>query len=68
MHILHQITEQKFDTFLMKRIWLYFSQKEKLKCQMEYMESVKQLEEKMLQNQLKQGSNGLIDGRGNGEV
>ncbi|KAL5796337.1 hypothetical protein ACOSQ2_001157 [Xanthoceras sorbifolium] len=42
-------------------------EKEKLKCQMEYMESVKQLEEKMLLNQQKQESNGFIDDRYNGE-
>ncbi|KAK1558863.1 hypothetical protein Q3G72_007531 [Acer saccharum] len=42
-------------------------EKEKLKCQMEYMESVKQLEEKMLLNQRKQESNGFIDDRYNGE-
>ena len=35
---------------------------------MEYMESVKQLEEKMLLNQRKQESNGFIDDRYNGEV
>lgn len=35
-------------------------EKEKLKCQMEYMESVKKLEEKMLLNQQKQEINGFI--------
>ncbi|XP_010523071.1 PREDICTED: kinesin-like protein KIN-UB isoform X3 [Tarenaya hassleriana] len=38
-------------------------EKEKLKCQMEYMESVKKLEEKMLSNQRKQE-----DGKRNGEM
>ncbi|XP_044503476.1 kinesin-like protein KIN-UB isoform X2 [Mangifera indica] len=43
-------------------------EKEKLKCQMEYMESVKKLEEKMVLNQQKQESNGFISDRCNGEV
>ncbi|KAJ4727102.1 Kinesin-like protein [Melia azedarach] len=42
-------------------------EKEKLKCQMEYMESVKKLEEKMLLNQQKQESNGFINDVCNGE-
>ncbi|XP_044491256.1 kinesin-like protein KIN-UB isoform X2 [Mangifera indica] len=43
-------------------------EKEKLKCQMEYMESVKKLEEKMVLNQRKRESNGFISDRSNGEV
>ncbi|XP_031269693.1 kinesin-like protein KIN-UB isoform X2 [Pistacia vera] len=43
-------------------------EKEKLKCQMEYMESVKKLEEKMVLNQRKQESNGFISDRYNREV
>ncbi|KAH9788253.1 kinesin-like protein KIN-UB [Citrus sinensis] len=42
-------------------------EKEKLKCQMEYMESVKKLEEKMLLNQQKQESNGVIHDKYTGE-
>ncbi|KAG9156926.1 hypothetical protein Leryth_015511 [Lithospermum erythrorhizon] len=45
---------------------------EKVKCQMEYMESIKKLEEKWSLNQLKQVSNGLLReahlDSGNGEV
>ncbi|KAG9160706.1 hypothetical protein Leryth_017501 [Lithospermum erythrorhizon] len=45
---------------------------EKVKCQMEYMESIKKLEEKWSQNQLKQVNNGLLReahmDSGNGEV
>nr|GMC84796.1 armadillo repeat-containing kinesin-like protein 2 [Ipomoea batatas] len=40
---------------------------EKLKCQMEYMESIKKLEEKML-NQQQHPSNGITDGTYLGEV
>ncbi|CAI0385520.1 unnamed protein product [Linum tenue] len=42
-------------------------EKERLKCQMEYMESVKKLEEKMLTNQRKHGSDGIIRNECNGE-
>lgn len=42
-------------------------QEEKLKCQMEYMESIKKLEEKML-NQQQHPSNGITDGTYLGEV
>ncbi|KAH9733027.1 kinesin-like protein KIN-UB [Citrus sinensis] len=42
-------------------------EKEKLKCQMEYMESVKKLEGKMLLNQQKQESNGVIHDKYTGE-
>lgn len=42
-------------------------EKEKLKCQMEYMESVKKLEEKMIENQQKRGCNGYINAKCIGE-
>lgn len=41
-------------------------ERERMKCQMEYMESIKMLEEKMLTQQ-KHGKNGLTDGTYHGE-
>jgi hypothetical protein len=38
-----------------------FFQKERLKCQMDYMESVKQLEEKLVFNQQKHDRDGFTD-------
>lgn len=38
-----------------------FFQKERLKCQMDYMESVKQLEEKLVLNQQKHDHDGFTD-------
>ncbi|CAN1308281.1 Kinesin-like protein KIN-UB [Linum perenne] len=43
-------------------------EKERLKCQMEYMESVKTLEEKMLANQRKHDSDGINNNKCNSEV
>ncbi|KAK8565889.1 hypothetical protein V6N13_020965 [Hibiscus sabdariffa] len=42
-------------------------EKERLKCQMEYMESVKMLEEKMIENQRKHGWDGFTKDKCNGE-
>ncbi|XVE73995.1 hypothetical protein DITRI_Ditri11bG0163500 [Diplodiscus trichospermus] len=42
-------------------------EKERLKCQMEYMESVKKLEEKMIENQRKHGWNGFMMDKCSGE-
>ncbi|MBA0610088.1 hypothetical protein Godav_010981 [Gossypium davidsonii] len=42
-------------------------EKERLKCQMEYMESVKKLEEKMIENQQKHGCDGFMQDKCNGE-
>ncbi|CAN1308273.1 Kinesin-like protein KIN-UB [Linum perenne] len=42
-------------------------EKERLKCQMEYMESVKTLEEKMLANQRKHDSDGINNNKCNSE-
>ncbi|GLT84447.1 hypothetical protein SLE2022_026760 [Rubroshorea leprosula] len=42
-------------------------EKERLKCQMEYIESVKKLEEKMIENQGKHGCNGYIHAKCIGE-
>ncbi|GMI66913.1 Arabidopsis thaliana KINESIN Ungrouped clade, gene B, armadillo repeat kinesin 2 [Hibiscus trionum] len=42
-------------------------EKERLKCQMEYMESVKMLEEKMIENQQKHGCDGFTKDKCNGE-
>ncbi|KAJ6400439.1 hypothetical protein OIU84_015980 [Salix udensis] len=42
-------------------------EKERLKCQMEYMESVKELEEKLVGNQLGHDRDGFINGNCNGE-
>ncbi|XP_040931595.1 kinesin-like protein KIN-UB isoform X2 [Gossypium hirsutum] len=42
-------------------------EKERLKCQMEYMESVKKLEEKMIENQQKHGCDGFMKDKCNGE-
>ncbi|KAK8487057.1 hypothetical protein V6N13_016273 [Hibiscus sabdariffa] len=42
-------------------------EKERLKCQMEYMESVKKLEEKMIENQQKNGCDGFMKDKCNGE-
>uniref|UniRef100_A0A0R0LJ83 Kinesin-like protein n=1 Tax=Glycine max TaxID=3847 RepID=A0A0R0LJ83_SOYBN len=41
-------------------------EKERLKCQMEYMESVKQLEQKLVSNEKRHGSNYFVDGCGEG--
>ncbi|KAJ9188432.1 hypothetical protein P3X46_003791 [Hevea brasiliensis] len=43
-------------------------QKERLKCQMEYMESVKKLEEKMVANQKKHDRDSFLNEKCNGEV
>ncbi|XP_012083555.1 kinesin-like protein KIN-UB isoform X2 [Jatropha curcas] len=43
-------------------------EKERLKCQMEYMESVKQLEQKMVANQKRHDHDGFISDKCNGEV
>ncbi|KAF2298192.1 hypothetical protein GH714_018466 [Hevea brasiliensis] len=43
-------------------------QKERLKCQMEYIESVKKLEEKMVANQKKHGRDSFLNEKCNGEV
>ncbi|MBA0741301.1 hypothetical protein Gogos_014465, partial [Gossypium gossypioides] len=42
-------------------------EKERLKCQMEYMESVKKLEEKMIENQRKHQHDGFMKDKCNGE-
>ncbi|PON35227.1 Kinesin-like protein [Parasponia andersonii] len=42
-------------------------EKERLKCQMDYMETVKKLEEKLVLNQQKHECCGLVDGKCNGE-
>ncbi|XP_061962250.1 kinesin-like protein KIN-UB [Populus nigra] len=42
-------------------------EKERLKCQMEYMESVKELEEKLVANQGRHDCDGFINGNCNGE-
>ncbi|KAE8672129.1 Armadillo repeat-containing kinesin-like protein 3 [Hibiscus syriacus] len=42
-------------------------EKERLKCQMEYMESVKKLEEKMMENQRKHRCDGFMNDKCNGE-
>ncbi|EXB52669.1 Armadillo repeat-containing kinesin-like protein 2 [Morus notabilis] len=42
-------------------------EKERLKCQMDYMEAVKKLEEKLVLNQQKHENGGLVDGKCNGE-
>ncbi|XP_007052030.2 PREDICTED: armadillo repeat-containing kinesin-like protein 2 isoform X1 [Theobroma cacao] len=42
-------------------------EKERLKCQMEYMESVKKLEEKMIENQRKHGCDGFMNDKCNGK-
>ncbi|XP_015950705.1 kinesin-like protein KIN-UB [Arachis duranensis] len=41
-------------------------ERERLKCQMEYMESVKQLEQKLMTSQERQGCNGFVNGCGEG--
>ncbi|PPS05266.1 hypothetical protein GOBAR_AA15412 [Gossypium barbadense] len=43
-------------------------EKERLKCQMEYMESVKKLEEKMIENQQKHQHDGFMKDKCNGEA
>ncbi|KAK3036346.1 hypothetical protein RJ639_031753 [Escallonia herrerae] len=43
-------------------------ERERMKCQMDYMESIKMLEEKWVTKQQKQGSNGFINGSHAGEV
>ncbi|CAK7347934.1 unnamed protein product [Dovyalis caffra] len=42
-------------------------EKERLKCQMEYMESVKELEEKLVANQQRHDYDGFVNGSCNGE-
>lgn len=42
-------------------------EKERLKCQMDYMEAVKKLEEKLVLNQQKHENGGLVDGKCNGQ-
>ncbi|GJX12540.1 kinesin-like protein KIN-UB [Tanacetum coccineum] len=42
-------------------------EREKVKCQMEYMESIKKLEEKWMNNQPKHGTNGFSNGSHSGE-
>lgn len=39
-----------------------------MKCQMDYMESIKQLEEKWVNNQQNHGNNGFVNGTYDGEV
>ncbi|XWS77181.1 hypothetical protein CRYUN_Cryun01aG0239500 [Craigia yunnanensis] len=46
---------------------LFGQRKERLKCQMKYMESVKKLEEKMIENQRKYGCDGFMKDKCNGE-
>ncbi|MED6181803.1 hypothetical protein PIB30_022689 [Stylosanthes scabra] len=41
-------------------------ERERLKCQMEYMETVKQLEQKLVTSQERHGCNGFVKGRGEG--
>ncbi|KAK3036121.1 hypothetical protein RJ639_031702 [Escallonia herrerae] len=43
-------------------------ERERMKCQMDYMESIKMLEEKWVTKQQKHGSNGFINGSHAGEV
>ncbi|KAJ6872671.1 kinesin-like protein KIN-UB isoform X3 [Populus alba x Populus x berolinensis] len=43
-------------------------EKERLKCQMEYMESVKELEEKLVANQRRHDCDGFINGNCDGKV
>ncbi|XP_024995748.1 kinesin-like protein KIN-UB [Cynara cardunculus var. scolymus] len=42
-------------------------EREKMKCQMDYMESIKKLEEKWMTNQPKHRTNGLVNGSHGGE-
>ncbi|KAI3829190.1 hypothetical protein L1987_03307 [Smallanthus sonchifolius] len=42
-------------------------EREKMKCQMDYMESIKKLEEKWMNNHSKHGTNGFINGNHGGE-
>lgn len=49
-------------------VWYYYLQKERLKCQMEYVEAVKKLEEKMVSNQKKHDRDSFPNGKCNGEV
>ncbi|XP_028063551.1 kinesin-like protein KIN-UB isoform X1 [Camellia sinensis] len=42
-------------------------ERERMNCQMDYMESIKKLEEKWVLNQQKHGNNGFINGTYNGE-
>ncbi|KAM0009667.1 putative plus-end-directed kinesin ATPase [Helianthus debilis subsp. tardiflorus] len=42
-------------------------EREKMKCQMDYMESIKKLEEKWMNNHSKYGTNGFINGNHGGE-
>ncbi|KAI3701047.1 hypothetical protein L2E82_45690 [Cichorium intybus] len=42
-------------------------EREKMKCQMDYMESIKKLEEKWMHNQPKRGTNGFNNGNHSGE-
>ncbi|KAJ9556481.1 hypothetical protein OSB04_011095 [Centaurea solstitialis] len=42
-------------------------EREKMKCQMEYMESIKKLEEKWMTNQPKHRTNGVVNGSHGGE-
>ncbi|KAL7609885.1 hypothetical protein Lser_V15G14269 [Lactuca serriola] len=42
-------------------------EREKMKCQMDYMESIKKLEEKWMQNQPKRGTNGFSNGNHSAE-
>ncbi|XP_071709610.1 kinesin-like protein KIN-UA [Rutidosis leptorrhynchoides] len=43
-------------------------EREKMKCQMDYMESIKKLEEKWMSNQPKYGNNGFSNGNHGGKV
>ncbi|GJV10440.1 heat shock protein 90-5, chloroplastic [Tanacetum coccineum] len=47
---------------------LYPSDREKMKCQMDYMESIKKLEEKWMSNQPRDGNNGYSNGNHGGKV
>ncbi|KAL8142174.1 hypothetical protein V2J09_015206 [Rumex salicifolius] len=51
----------------MERKFAYELEKERSKCQMDYLESIKKLEEKWIMNQQKQHSYGCAEGRGNSE-
>ncbi|KAM7508738.1 hypothetical protein LguiA_019191 [Lonicera macranthoides] len=42
-------------------------ERERMKCQMDYMESIKQLEEKWVNNQHNHGNNGFVNGTYDGE-
>ncbi|KAK9068267.1 hypothetical protein SSX86_012378 [Deinandra increscens subsp. villosa] len=42
-------------------------EREKMKCQMDYMESIKKLEEKWMNNHSKHGTNGIANGNHGGE-